>query len=61
MPRVNLTEWERELVEAFRAERNIYNGAIADCLAAIADLTDGDGFELPPSLNKAILALRRKD
>jgi hypothetical protein len=37
MARVKLTEQELALVNAFRAERNIYNSALADALIVIKE------------------------
>lgn len=65
MPRMNLTPRERELVEAFRTERNIYNGALLDVVAALtingpcSEYAQGD--PAAEEIVKTILALRKED
>lgn len=69
--RMKLTERERELVEAFRTKRAIYNSALADTLMLIqtnkVDPEDAPSefwAELPVykrRLAEAILALRKED
>lgn len=60
--RMKLTERERELVEAFRTERAIYNSALADAMLALekVDVPGGRPGNYQ-SLQAEILKLRKED